>query len=74
MSRVPTIEGEAGAEAHVDVTEHAGQVPHEEDEKAGEARPRASAGQRKAVSSLPRVMSSMSVPGVGTVQGRREKH
>jgi hypothetical protein len=23
----------------VDVTEHAGQVPHEEDEKAGEARP-----------------------------------
>jgi hypothetical protein len=57
----------------VDVAERTGRVSREEGEKAGEVRPRAGAGQREAVSSSPRAVSSSSVPGPGTVQGRREK-
>jgi hypothetical protein len=72
MSRVLAVEGEAGAEARVDVAEH-DQVPREEGEKAREVRPRAGVGQREAMSSSPRAVSSSLVPGPGTVRGRREK-
>jgi hypothetical protein len=56
----------------VDVAER-DQVPREEGEKAGEVRPRAGVGQREAMSSSPRAVSSSLVPGPGTVQRRREK-